>query len=238
MILRTYSCVSGIGGTPPAASTRAGPALYAANAFAISPPYRSSICFKYCVPAVIFWLGSYGSLTRRLSAVAGINCINPIAPTGDTAHGEYADSASTTARTSPASTLFLLASRSMIGFIAAAVTGGQSAGGAGADADDANIVAGCPPNGGGKLSRIPCICRSTLNRCRSKLFTGFGGSFGFAVSSAPNTLNAITNRIKIHITLLIGPPEKTRDKIFPIPRRRYPVTRARPQPGRNALTIE
>jgi hypothetical protein len=164
----------------------------------------------------MFWFGSYGSVTCKLSAVAGINCINPIAPTGETAHGEYADSASTTARTNPASTFCFVASRSMIGLIAAAVTGGQSAGGGGpgADAEDATIGAACPPNGGGKLSRIPCICRSTLSRCRSKLFIGFGtsfgGSFGFAASSAPNTPIAITRKIKIHITQLIGPPPENK----------------------------
>src|SRR6266550_4259055 len=52
------------------------------------------------MPASIFDAGSYGSATAYRRAVAGINCMSPIAPFGDRARLWYADSTSMTARTS------------------------------------------------------------------------------------------------------------------------------------------
>ena len=52
-----------------------------------------------------FARGSYGSLTRRSAAVAGISCIRPIAPFEDLTRGSKADSTWMTARTSSGRTL-------------------------------------------------------------------------------------------------------------------------------------
>lgn len=75
----------------------------------------------------MFSAGSNGSFTCKVWAVAGISCINPMAPFGDTAHGRFPDSCSITACSSVSLNAFRFASRSTMLFNSNFGIGGQFA---------------------------------------------------------------------------------------------------------------
>src|ERR1035441_5710497 len=142
---------------PPVLSTLPGPALYAARASLRSPLYFSSNCWRNVAPAPMFWCGSNGSSTLNCSMVAGISCISPLAPFGETAQAWNPDSCSITPRSSLVSTWCCCAARSISGVSSTSATGSQSAAGASIPGD---IACECACH-----CTAISLCLRTASRC-------------------------------------------------------------------------